>query len=62
MDTESSATSSAISRRELLARGAKIGAVAWVVPTVTVLSLDRSAAAAASGGGTPHRPRPPRRH
>ena len=49
-----------LSRRELISRGAKIGAVAWVIPAVTVLSVDEAAAATASGGGGGTQPRPPR--
>ncbi|PZF81019.1 LPXTG cell wall anchor domain-containing protein [Jiangella anatolica] len=38
-----------LSRRQMLARGAKIGGVVWAVPTITAITLSQANAAVPSG-------------
>lgn len=51
MDTPSVNESGGLTRRQVLRRGAGVGAAVWVVPSITALVLNESAAAAASGSG-----------
>lgn len=49
MDESTRPEKPGLSRRDVLRHGARLGAVAWVVPAITVVSVDQAAAATASG-------------